>query len=368
MRIAHVTDAYLPRLGGIETHVDGLARHQVAAGHEVHVLTTTPGPRGRPESPLVVHRGSRRALRAVLAGGDFDLVHVHVSVFSPLGMTLSSAACVAGTPVAVTVHSMWPDVPALVRPAGAGLRLAHRPLAWSAVSRSAAGPLRRALGDGVRIDVVPNAVDVSWWRAGTAALGGRDGAVVVTSLMRMAARKRPVPLLRSLRDLRRQVPAEVPLRAVIAGDGPQLAHVRRLVARWGMAGWVELPGRVTREQARVLLHASDVYVAPADLESFGIAALEARAVGLPVVAKRAGGVGEFVVHGAEGLLTGSDDSMTRALVRLVEQPGLRRQIAAHNRAVPPATTWLRALEDNDALYRQAARAAGRRTVAAGVST
>jgi glycosyltransferase involved in cell wall biosynthesis len=369
-RIAHVTDAYLPRLGGIETHVDGLARHQQAAGDEVHILTSTP------RSPVVpdadrprVHRGSRRALREVLIRGRFDVVHVHVSVFSPLAMSLSAAACLADLPVAVTVHSMWPDHQALVRPAGAGLRLASRPVAWSTVSHSAAGPLRHALGDGVPIHVVPNAVDVSWWRAqdGLASWDVDGDEVVVTSLMRMVTRKRPVPLLRVLRDLRRQVPADLRLRVVLAGDGPQLGHVRRLVGRWDMTGWVDLPGRLTRLRARALLQASDLYVAPADLESFGIAALEARAVGLPVVAKRAGGVGEFVTHGTEGLLVGSDAAMSRALARLVTQHGLRQQMAAHNAAVPPATTWQRAVAENAALYRRAAEIVpGRRATTTGV--
>jgi glycosyltransferase involved in cell wall biosynthesis len=363
-RIAHVTDAYLPRLGGIETHVEGLARHQVAAGHDVHVLTSTP-PSAVACDPSMpqVHRGSRRALRTELVDGGFDVVHVHVSVFSPLGMSLSSTASESGLPVAVTVHSMWPDRQAVVRPAGAGLRLAHRPVAWSAVSRSAAGPLRRALGPDVPIAVVPNAVDVGWWRSPAGATTRREGEVVVTSLMRMAARKRPVPLLRTLREVRRLLPADVRLRAVLAGDGPQLAHVQRLARRWGMADWVELPGRLTRVQARDLLHRSDVYVAPADLESFGIAALEARAVGLPVVAKQQCGVREFVIDGIEGRLVADDAGMADALAALVAQRDLRDRIRAHNITVAPATTWLRALVDNDALYRSAGLLAAGRTAA-----
>ena len=360
-RVAHVTDAYLPRLGGIETHVDGLARAQSAAGDDVHVLTTTYGPPARRISGPEVHRATRAGLRQLLARGAFDVVHVHVSVFSPLGMSLTAAACSLGVPVAVTVHSMWPDHQALVRPAGAGLQLARRPVAWSTVSASAARPLRRVLGDGVPVSIVPNAVDVDWWRAGCERpddTGARGGEVVVISLMRMAARKRPVPLLRAMRRARDLVDPAVRMRLVIGGDGPQQARVRRLVGRWGMSDWVDLPGRLTAEEARALLHASDVYVAPADLESFGIAALEARAVGLPVLAKRAGGVGEFVRDGTEGLLVGDDTELALAVGRLVSRPDLRREIRAHNGAVPPTTTWSRALADNAALYRRAAALAG----------
>ena len=360
-RIAHVTDAYLPRLGGIETQVSGLAAQQVLAGHEVHVLTRTAvGAGGSPVPGLRVHRGPRAGLRQVLLAGGFDMVHVHASVISPLAMSLTAAASAAGLPVAVTVHSMWPDTPALVRPAGAGLRLGRRPVAWSAVSRAAAGPLRRALGADVRIDVLPNAVDVAWWRAdrpGQSPNGASE--TVVTSLMRFSLRKRPLALLRVMHEVRRLVPTEVAVRLVVAGDGSQLGRVRRSVRAHGMADWVDLPGRLAREDARRLLHRSHVYVAPADLESFGIAALEARAAGVPVVAKRGGGVREFVTNGTEGLLADDDEQLAAAVARLVVDAELRRRIAAHNAAVPPLCTWDLVLSRTETLYARAAALAGR---------
>ena len=357
IRIAHVTDAYLPRLGGIETHVDGLARQQIAAGDDVHVLTVTAGPSAYDEAGPVVRRGSHASLARVLRSGGFDMVHVHASVVSPLAMSLTVVACAHDLPVAVTVHSMWPDSAALVRPAGAGLRLGRRPVAWSTVSRSAARPLQRALGPSVPVSIVPNAVDVDWWRDGPARHSGDE--VVVTSLLRMASRKRPVPLLRAMRRARALLGPEPRVRLVLAGDGPQLPLVRRLVALHGMESWVDLPGRLTREQARDLLHRSDVYVAPADLESFGIAALEARSVGLPVVAKRRGGVGEFVTSGREGLLVADDREMAGALAQLMSDRRFRESVRTHNSTVAPATTWAAALQTNGQLYARAARLAGR---------
>ncbi len=366
MRIAHISDAYLPRLGGIETLVSGLAGHQRRAGHEVHVLTGTRSRGTRepvgPDAP-VVHRGSPTGLLSDLRSGQFDVVHVHASVFSPLAMSLTVAACAADLSVALTVHSMWPGHPAIIGPAGFGLRLRHRPVAWSAVSRAAAGPLRRALGPGPAVDIVPNAVDVDWWRAAPARqredAGRPAGEVVITSLGRLAGRKRPLPLLRVMAAVRRQVDPSVPIRLVLAGEGPQLGRVRRAVSAWGMSSWVELPGRLSPVQARDLLSRSDVYVAPADLESFGIAALEARSVGLPVVAKRASGVGEFVEHGREGLLVGSDLDMVHALTALVTDTDRRTTMAAHNAATPPSTTWDEALLRTDRLYRRAAELAER---------
>ena len=71
MRIVHVTDAFQPQLGGIEVHVSDLATRQAAAGHEVHVVTTTPGLGGaRPgePGPLREHRCGGGWLRVLTIG------------------------------------------------------------------------------------------------------------------------------------------------------------------------------------------------------------------------------------------------------------------------------------------------------------
>ena len=71
MKIVHLSDCYLPRLGGIEMQVRDLARRQTAAGHEVHVITTTPsGPRSRGPADDDERRGARDAAVGVQEGAD----------------------------------------------------------------------------------------------------------------------------------------------------------------------------------------------------------------------------------------------------------------------------------------------------------
>ena len=70
-----------------------------------------------------------------------------------------------------------------------------------------------------------------------------------------------------------------------------------------------------------------MYVAPANLESFGLAALEARCAGLPVVAKAQTGIREFVEHGQEGLLAANDHQFVDQVLALVRDPALRAKIA-----------------------------------------
>ena len=162
--------------------------------------------------------------------------------------------------------------------------------------------------------------------------------------MRLAQRKRAMPLLRILQQVREQVPDDVPLRAVIVGDGPQRNAMANFLAKTGLDDWVELPGRLERAQVADVLAGSHIFLAPATLESFGIAALEARCAGLPVIAMRVSGVGEFVHDGEEGLLVDSDDEMAEAATRLVLDAELRRRIRTHNCLTPTVLGWDHAVQ------------------------
>jgi glycosyltransferase involved in cell wall biosynthesis len=131
--------------------------------------------------------------------------------------------------------------------------------------------------------------------------------------------------------------------------------MHRLIRRQGMQDWVELPGRVDRDRLRATYRAADLYVAPARLESFGIAALEARAAGLPVVARADSGVREFVTDGVEGLLAPDDRAMVDAMARLATDTFLRQRISAYNHANPPMQDWPYVVRRADEEYARAAR-------------
>ena len=368
MRIVHVTDCYLPRMGGIETQVADLVRHQSAAGHDVHVVTRTADDR-RPERARAPHPGRLDprddpwfscGLCTPSAISDQTSCTATTPCLSPLAVAVAGAASDLGIPTAITVHSLLPAVGPLLPLSGSLLGMRGTSIAWSAVSEVAAALVRRVLGNKARVDVLPNAVDVGWWRDAARAQrtsGGREVRVVTVG--RLAIRKRPLALVDMMARVRDLVRADVPLRLVVVGDGPQRGRVERRVRELGMSDWVDLPGQLTRSDIRDVLAAADVYAAPAVLESFGIAALEARSVGLPVVAKARGGVGEFVTNGTDGVLATTDHDMARALARLIESPSLRASIRAHNCAVAPAFGWDDALARTEALYARAADLAGR---------
>ncbi|MFI6788108.1 glycosyltransferase family 4 protein [Nonomuraea sp. NPDC050383] len=372
-----MSDCYLPRLGGIEVQVADLVRMQRRAGHEVEVATATRGEAlpgvHRIVAPmpfdLPVHPAGVGHLTRRMTASRPDVVHVHTGAVSPFAWMGVRAAVRAGLPCVVTVHSMWDP---LTRAAYRLLRLAYGWQRWglvaTTVSNAAAAPIRAVAGGRVPVHVVSNGLDLSAWRSGTAVIEpeadlgeagaglGKHGEVHIVAVGRLAPRKQPVRLLRLLGRVRALVPAAVPLRATVIGDGPARGSMERYLTRHGMTGWVSLPGRHTREQIAKVLESADVFVAPAPRESFGIAALEARAAGLPVVARAQSGVADFVRNGTEGLLGRDLGEMAAAVARLCADAGLRDRITAHNRATPPtAGTWPAVLEGFDRAYAEAAQ-------------
>ena len=93
------------------------------------------------------------------------------------------------------------------------------------------------------------------------------------------------------------------------------------------------------------------------MESFGIAALEARTAGLAVVARAGTGVEEFVRHDVDGFLVDGDASMAAAVARLCIEPGTLQRILAHNIRHLPRFGWSEVLHRNDIAYSDAARLA-----------
>jgi glycogen(starch) synthase len=379
VKIALLSDCYAPRLGGIEVQVHDLATRLIGRGHDVVVLTATPGTHGErggfvdEVDGVAVHRLALKLpfelpvnplaaglLRERLAEGGFDVAHVHMGVVSPFAVDCARVANGMGLPTAMTWHCMLGSLEPVFRAARYVRRWASHGVAMSAVSAVAAAPLQRIVGVDSVVNVLSNGIDVDSWATPADQVPTRQpgGAIRVVSAMRLAARKRPIPLLRIMVRVRALVPAETAISLEILGEGPDRARLERFIEAHNMGDWVRLPGRVTREEVRATYSAAEIYVAPAPLESFGIAALEARTVGLPVVGRSGSGLEEFVKDGLNGYLTADDEAMAGCLARLVIDDGLRGSMAAYNRSTPPEQSWDRILDGAEAEYRRAIALAG----------
>ncbi|GGL35806.1 glycosyltransferase family 4 protein [Phycicoccus endophyticus] len=371
MKVALLSDCYPPRLGGIERQVHDLAHELARAGHGVEVFTATPGAEGErhgrrsvEEDGVVVHRMALplpygvpvnpfapREVRRRLRAGGFDVAHVHVGVVSPFATDMVRTARSAGLPVAATVHCLLGRWQPVVQAAGHLRRWSRDGVALSAVSRMAAEQVRSVAGGG-EVAVLNNGVDAAWW-APAADRGERppsEGVRVATAI-RLVSRKRPLVLLGILHDARERLDPAIPLRATVAGAGPQRRAMEAYLRARGM-DWVELPGRLDREGLRRLHHASDLYLSAARLEAFGIAALEARAAGLPVLAPRRTGVDDVIEDGVEGVLA-DDAGLAPALARLAGDAATRERMRAHVRSTPPRQAWPRTVAATLTEYRRA---------------
>jgi glycosyltransferase involved in cell wall biosynthesis len=351
LRIAHVTDCYLPSVGGIEVQVHDLAEQQRLAGHDAVVLTRASGPPAQDGDVPVRRLTGRRRARA-LRGGAVDVVHVHSSVLSPFAWGGVRDALAGRLPVVVTMHSVLPRT-GWLRPAG-GAPAGSGPVIWTAVSEAAARPLRQLTGRPVR--VLHNGIDPARWRPLDLARPATRPLTIV-SVLRMTRRKRPLPLLRMLADVRRMVPPHMELHAVLVGGGPRLPVVEAELHRRGLHRWVRLTGACSREQVAAVLHGGDLYLAPARDESFGVAALEARCAGLPVLARADGGVREFVTDGVDGYLVGDDADMAALAAELLCAPHTRQRISRHNLSTDPVMVWGHVLAQTLDLYDSARDAA-----------
>lgn len=376
MRIVHVSDCFPPRTGGIESQVSDLAAQQALAGHEVHVLTATLGAHGERGGVVEhargvqVHRlGTRlpfdlpvnpvqaRLLGAALDSVQPDVVHVHAGVVSPFAFDGARLAVARGLPTAITWHCM---LDGMVPP----LRAAVRATSWrstaaalSAVSSAAAQRVGQVFE--APVEVVPNGMDLEVWAPSASAGVRAEGSPVhLVATMRLAPRKRAVPLIALVAAAARRLPAGA-LRLTVIGDGPTRRRVEQAVVSHGLQDVVHLAGRLSRDEVRAAYADADVFLAPAELEAFGIAALEARTAGLAVVARSGTGIEEFVVDGTDGLLVADDAEMTEAIVHLVRDQRLLAGICAHNRAVRPAFSWDRVLRAAESEYRRAGALAGR---------
>ncbi len=337
--------------------VRAIAMAQAARGDDVTVITATPGdPVQDPGVDVIrfdahlpfetpVHPFGIRLIREALERLQPDVVHVHSGVVSPFAwMGIASAA---SWPTVVTVHSMWGSAQQQVFK-----RVLRREHAFvlTSVSTVAAQAVQRATSRPVL--VTPNAIDAAPWRAPERV--AHEGVHIVAAL-RFAPRKRVVQLMHMLAAVRKRLPADVQLRATIAGDGPLMSRARRIAIEEHL-DWVHLVGRVPRTELPNLYAGADIFVQPTLAESFGLAAREARAAGLVVVGRAGSGLSEFVFDGLNGVLAADDAGMVDALVRLVQNPALVERMHEYNRMSPPMQTWTHALERMDVAY-SAARSA-----------
>jgi len=177
-----------------------------------------------------------------------------------------------------------------------------------------------------RISVIPNFVNLLEYHPVTAK--HREGLApadhkLITHVSNFREVKRVKDVVRVFARVRRTMPATL----IMIGDGPERDDAEREARELGVAADVRFLGRI--DTVAPLLQQSDLFVLPTQSESFGLAALEAMACGVPVVGSRAGGLPEVIEDGVSGILEppGSVEAMGRRASELLRDPERHRAMA-----------------------------------------
>jgi phosphatidylinositol alpha-mannosyltransferase len=348
--------------GGVQDHIQRLAVELRGRGHSVRILTPATGPRGRQveygvykvgwAAPLHVNGSIARVafaphisgrLRGILQREQFDIIHLHEPLASPLGLYMlhvgpSMGATLIGTFHAWARHSLA-SAPEWAYASAAPFlgryyrrlhgRIAVSPAALEFVSRFFPGDYR----------IIPNGVDTQIFRPDTPPLPQfDDGKFNILYLGRIEKRKGLKYLLRAIPTIREHYPNT---RFLIGGEGPLRAGFERLVAQ---AGWPDVVflGRVPAEQVPALYTSAHVFCAPnTGGESQGIVLLEALASGRAVVASDIPGFRSVIRHQRDGLLTPPtrSEELAWAVCHLLSDEAERTRLGVAGRQRAEAFSW-----------------------------
>jgi N-acetyl-alpha-D-glucosaminyl L-malate synthase BshA len=328
-------------VGGSGIVATELGRALASRGHRVHVISTeTPFRFGDYQAGLTFHQVVAPsyplfrepqyllsiANKVVEVAREFslDIVHAHYAVPHATAaflakQVLASALPDRATHVVTTLHGT--DITLVGNDPSYSEIVAfsiERSDHVTAVSESLRASTHAELQVKRPIEVIPNFLDVNVHRRQEppglrARLTDHDAAAKV---LVHVSNFRPVKRVDHVVEIFDRVRQRVPARLLLVGDGPDLPHALRSARERGIAHLVHAVG--AQEEVQPLLSVSDVFLLPSKEESFGLAALEAMACGVPVVGARVGGVPEVIEHGVSGFLHEPDDvaAMAHSALRL----------------------------------------------------
>jgi glycogen synthase len=312
MKILLGSHHFAPSIGGIETASELLARELVKLGHEVRVMTQTPG---EADFPFAVIRqpGAREVLRQVSWCDVFLQNNISLRTVWPL--------LLVRRPLFV-VHQTW-------------IRNARGAIGWQQrlkrfVLRFASSiAISKAVADDLPTDavIIPNPYDDEIFRR----FEGTDRARDLVYVGRLVSDKGVDLLIEALSILRE---AGTDTRLTVVGDGADRSKLEKQVAERGLQSSVEFVGSVNSLQLAEILNHHRILVVPSRWpEPFGIVALEGIACGCAVVGSDQGGLPEVI--GPCGVTCPNNDAraLAGALGRLIDNPGerdaLRGNASAH---------------------------------------
>lgn len=341
-----------PTFGGSGVLATELGAHLARQGHSVHVISYAMPARMDAfqenlffhevqiqDYPLFQYQPYELALSSMMVSvaqrEKLDLLHVHYAIphayaaymarkiLEDQGILMPVVTTLHGTDI--TLVGKHPSYSPAVR-----FSIEHSS-AVTAVSQSLRRDTERIFGTVREIQVIPNFVDLLRFGQGGSISMDRL-ALADTPVLVHVSNFRKVKRVKDVVDIFERVRAQIPVCLIMVGEGPERLRAEEDLASRGLQGSVRWIGNST--QVERILAMSDVFLLPSETESFGLAALEAMASYVPVVATNVGGLPEVVDHGKTGYLerVGDTAAMAKDVLEILTTPGLRREMGRLARA------------------------------------
>lgn len=331
-----------PTYGGSGIVATELGRELASRGHEVHFISYAQPIRLNPEEPRIFFHEVEVStyplfefppyvlalagkMAEVAESQQLDLLHVHYAIPHSIAAFLARSMSQRRLPFITTLHGT--DITLV------GIDRTYWPItryslqvsdAVTSISHYLAEKTRSEFEVECPIEVIPNFVNCQQnFRQSLPELRSRYARPEERLLVHLS-NFRPVKRVNDAVSAFARIAPRIPSRLLMIGDGPDRAGAEYLARQLGVADRARFLGK--QERIHELLSISDLMLLPSQMESFGLAALEAMAHEVPAVATRVGGIPEVIDDGVTGRLCdcGDVEAMAQSAIEVLgSETGLR---------------------------------------------
>ncbi len=328
-----------PTFGGSGVVATELGLELSKRGHEVHFITYSQPVRlellgnnvhyhevNVPEYPLFHYQPYELALSSKLVDmaklHEIEVLHVHYAIPHAYAAYMAKKMLKEegiDLPIVTTLHGT--DITLV------GSHPFYKPAVTFSINKSdAVTSVSQSLKDDTLrlfnikndIQVVPNFIDFDHHKGPFTdcqrEMMANDDEKIITHISNF----RPVKRIKDIINIFYNIQKEIPAKLMMVGDGPEKEPAEQLCVKLGIEDKVIFFGK-SNEIDKILCF-SDLFLLPSENESFGLAALEAMACGVPVISSNTGGIPEVNIHGVSGFLSnvGDVEDMTKNALHILQ--------------------------------------------------
>jgi len=328
-----------PTYGGSGVVATELGKALADQGHEIHFITYSQPVRlgaahkriryhevNVSDYPLFYYPPYESVLASkmvdVVKYENLDLMHVHYAIpHASAAITAKMVLAEEGIklPVITTLHGT--DITLLGKDASFEPVISfaiNKSDAVTAVSQSLKNDTYKLFGINQEIEVIPNFLNAEHEAIESSPELRREYANDLERIIIHMSNFRPVKRIMDIIEVFARVQPVVASKLILLGDGPERSRAEQKCRELNISEHVTFVGNLKHPQE--LLSIGDLFILPSESESFGLAALEAMASGLPIISTNTGGLPEVNRHGVTGMMSdvGDIDDMVKNCIYLLE--------------------------------------------------